>query len=514
MNKPQTSKVVLTTNIIKGFVGSCLVKRFDGASAIPQFHEEMWDLCTSNNQFVAIAAPRGHAKSTSISLSYVLACVLFRERRFVLLVSDTEAQAAMFLGQITQELQENEDIINLFHLKRDEKGEVKFIKDSSTDIIVEFEDGTKFRIIAKGSEQKLRGMLWNGARPDLIVCDDIENDEVVMNKERREKFKRWVYGALLPCRAQKGVVRIVGTILHMDSFLEGLMPVESDRRTVHEELKTYSTRTSTQWKAVKYKAHNQDLSCILWPERRTAAEFRLIKQDYSERGLADVYSQEYLNIPIDESNTYFKRSDFLAIREDDRKKKLNFYIAGDFAISQTDTADYTVLIVGGMDEDGILHIVNVIRDRMDGLQIVDMMLLLQQRYKPMAFGIEDTQITKSIGPFLNRAMIESNVFLNIYPLKPHKTDKISRARSIQARMRAGAVKFDKQADWYQILEDELMRFPRDRHDDQVDSMSYLGLIIDKLIEAPTKEEIEDEEYEQEREDSGLNEQGRNEVTGY
>jgi hypothetical protein len=254
--------VKLTADIIKGFVGSCLVKRFDGASQIPKFHEEMWDLCTSNNRFVAIAAPRGHAKSTSISLSYVLACVLFRERRFVLMVSDTEAQAAMFLGQIKQELQENEDIINLFGIKRNPEGVVKFLKDSETDVIVEFADGTKFRIIAKGSEQKLRGMLWSGARPDLIVCDDIENDEVVMNKERREKFKRWVYGALLPCRSQNGVFRIVGTILHMDSFLEGLMPKENDKQTIVGDLKTSSLRTATQWKSVKYRAHSADFDQI------------------------------------------------------------------------------------------------------------------------------------------------------------------------------------------------------------------------------------------------------------
>ena len=88
----------------------------------------------------------------------------------------------MFLGQITQELQENNDIIDLFGIKRNENGEVKFLKDSSTDIIVEFADGDKFRIIAKGSEQKLRGMLWDGARPDLIVCDDLKlkNHKYVM----------------------------------------------------------------------------------------------------------------------------------------------------------------------------------------------------------------------------------------------------------------------------------------------------------------------------------------------
>ena len=381
------------------------------------------------------------------------------------MVSDTEAQASMFLGQITQELQENKDIIELFGIKTNEEGIVKFEKDSQTDIIVSFTDGTKFRIMAKGSEQKLRGMLWNGARPDLIVCDDLENDEVVMNKERREKFKRWVYGALLPCRSQHGIVRIVGTILHMDSFLEGLMPRETDKLTVHEPLKTYTTRRTSQWKVVKYKAHSPDFQHILWPERRTAEEFRLIRQDYIDRGLADVYSQEYLNYPIDDSNTYFKKGDFSGMSERDREKKLNYYIAGDFAISQKETADYTVLVVGGMDEEGILHIKNVIRERMDGLEIVQTLLALHRAYNPIAFGIEDTQITKAVGPFLNRAMMESNTYINLLPLKPHGNDKLTRARSIQARMRAGAVKFDKGADWYQTLEDEMMRFPRDKHDD-------------------------------------------------
>jgi len=430
------------------------------------------------------------------------------------MVSDTEAQAAMFLGQITQELQENKDIIELFGIKTNEEGLVKFIKDSATDIIVEFTDGTKFRIIAKGSEQKLRGMLWNGARPDLIVCDDLENDEVVMNKERREKFKRWVYGALIPCRSQHGIFRIVGTILHMDSFLEGLMPIENDKLTVHEPLKTTTTRRTSQWKVVKYKAHDADFKNILWPERRTAEEFKQIRQDYIDRGLADVYSQEYLNYPIDEGNTYFKKSDFQGMNAQDRERTLNYYIAGDFAISQKERADYTVLAVGGMDESGILYIKNIIRARMDGLEIVQTMLALQRTYDPISFGVEDTQITKAVGPFLNRAMMESNVYINLLPLKPHGQDKLTRARSIQARMRAGAVKFDKQADWYQSLEDELLRFPRDKHDDQVDSMAYLGLMIDKLIEAPTKEEIDDEEYEQERRDGEHHDIGRSTITGY
>ena len=206
---------VLNAEVLQGFVGSVLAKRFDGTVPTPPCHKEWWDLCTGPNKFVAISAPRGHAKSTAITFAFTLAAVLFRERSFVLLVSDTEAQAAGFLGLIKQELSENQDIRRLFKLRLDDRGEPMFIKDSETELIAIFEDGQKFRIIAKGSEQKLRGLLWNGRRPDLIVCDDLENDEIVLNKDRRDKFKRWFYGALLPARSKDGIVRYIGTILQI-----------------------------------------------------------------------------------------------------------------------------------------------------------------------------------------------------------------------------------------------------------------------------------------------------------
>src|SRR5687768_6712436 len=185
----------LTADVIQGYVGSILAGQFDGQAASPPFHKECWELCCSNEKYVAIAAPRGHAKSTAITLGYGLATLLFRDRKFMLLVSDTESQASMFLGLYKQELQNNNDLIDLFGIKRNEKGLVQFLKDSETDIIVECNDGHRFRVIAKGAEQKLRGLIWNGSRPDIILCDDMENDELVMNKDRRDKMRRWFDGA-------------------------------------------------------------------------------------------------------------------------------------------------------------------------------------------------------------------------------------------------------------------------------------------------------------------------------
>lgn len=169
--------IKLTKEAIYGFSGSCLVQRFDGSLKTPECHLEWWDLCCSPAKYVALAAPRGHAKSTAITLTYSLAELLFRSSQFAVVISDTETQAAMFLEAIKQELQENENIIELFGIKKDEQGKVKFFKDTESDFICEFDDGHKFRVIARGSEQKLRGLLWNGMRPDLIVCDDLKQDK-------------------------------------------------------------------------------------------------------------------------------------------------------------------------------------------------------------------------------------------------------------------------------------------------------------------------------------------------
>ena len=110
-------------------------------------------------------------------------------------------------------------------------------------------------------------------------------------------------------------------------------------------------------------------------------------------------------------------------------------------------------------------------------------------------------------------MLKTGVFVNVMLLKP-SGDKLSRARSMQARMRAGGVKFDTQTEWYQTFKDELLRFPRDRHDDQVDAWAYIGLMIDKMMDAMTPKELEDEEYQQALYDYGHTQEGRNATTGY
>lgn len=513
------SVVKLTAELIEGFVGSVLAPNFDKASPTPQFHRELWELCTSDHPLVAVAAPRGHAKSTAVSLAYVLAAALFRDRTFILLISDTEGQAKEFLGDIKKELQGNENLIELFGVK-------SFSRDTETDIIVRMDDGYQFRIVAKGSEQKVRGMKWNHLRPDLIVCDDIENDEIVMNQDRREKFRNWMMKALLPCRSREGIVRMVGTILHLDSFLARVCPEDGAKFTKRNGLKLVSVNPKRpMFEAVVYAAHigssPHDIESkedILWGERFDKNYFMDKYLTAVEMGTPEAYAQEYLNRPLDDSYTLFRKSDFITMTEQEKqdiasgKKPLQYYCGVDLAISDKERADYSVFHVVGIDSAGYLFHVNTERARLDGKEIVDTLSRMQERYDLQWIAIEQDKIGKALGAFIRDNMIRKGIFSTLVPIIPSQ-DKQMRVRSIQARMRMQSVKFDKDADYFPVLETEFLQFPRGRHDDQVDAYSCIGLALDRMSDAQTIEEKYADElaYEKRASDQNL---GRSPHTGY
>lgn len=460
----------ITSEVVYGLVGSCLANRFDNPQPIPKFHKELWDLCCSNSKCVAVAAPRGHAKSTSVTLGYLLATLLFKDRDYAIIVSDTEGQAIQFLSDIKNELSDNDSIVTLF-------GNMSFIKDRETDIIVQMSDGHQFRVQAKGSEQKVRGLKWRSKRPNLIIGDDLENDEIVMNKDRREKFRNWLFKALLPALSDEGVIRIVGTILHMDSALERLL-------------------CDPNWVSARFRAHNEDFTEILWPEKFTKERLMAIRDSYVAQGIPEGYSQEYLNYPIDESTAYFRRDDFRWYDlEDIDDVPLNYYSAIDFAISDKERADYTVIVTVGIDSNNNMYVVDVKRGRWDAKEIIDEMFVTHLRYRPEIFIAEDGMIKKSLGPFLKERMLQEGVFINLHTEIATK-DKLSRARSIQARLRTGSVYFNRDTDWYADLEQEMIRFPKDVHDDQVDALAWIGLVLGKTVAAPTAKERDDEEWDE------------------
>ena len=477
--------IALDAQLMEGFVKRFLAEKFDGTVPTPPLHREMWKDCCGDDKYVAWAAPRGHAKSTSITLSFTLAACLFRFRDFVLIVSDTWGQSVEFLRDIKTELTENEGLRDAFKIKR-------LLKDSEDDVIVQCEDGHKFRIVARGSEQKVRGLKWNNKRPNLIIGDDLEGDEQVESKNRRDKFFKWFMKALLPCGADNCLFRVVGTVLHFDSALERILK-------------------NPTWKSRRYMAHKSfgDFSQILWPEKFSEQRLRDIRQNYINEGESDGYSCEYLNQPVAEGDSFFDPDFYIPMDEHDKRRHGTHYVGWDMAVSKNQKADYTVGTVFKVDSDGFKHVVDVRRGRWDSLEIIEEILAVQDAYNPACHFGEKGVIDCTITPMLLKLGTDRGKYTNFIHINRAK-DKVTFARTFQAMMKAKHVKFDKSLTAWPDVEEELRRFPKGAHDDIIDSMAIVGHGLRELI-TDTEEEIADEKYFQE---FGQQETGRNAVTGY
>lgn len=477
----------LSKETVFGFGVSMLGRGFDNPKPTPNFHKELWDMCCSEDTHVAIAAPRGHAKSTAVTYVYVMAAVLFRAHDYVMIVSDTESQSKEFLNNISEELQVNEELKEFFGIR-------KFLRDTAVDIIVEMNDGHQFRIIAKGSEQKLRGLNWRGKRPNLIVGDDLENDEIVMNDERREKFRNWFFSALLPAGSDYCKVRVVGTVLHLDSLLWRLLEDPS-------------------WVSKRYKAHNEDFTDILWPEKFPKQRLLAIRQRFVNQGYPEGYSQEYLNWPIDEATAFFRVDDFLSASPEQLQLPGESYMGIDLAISEKDRSAYTALVILKRLHDGKIIVQDAMRGRWDSKEIIDEMFNMVVRYRIPTVIIEAEKIDKALGPYIADEMVKRSVYFEIVKKVP-TMDKVQRARPLQAMMRAGMVHFDKEGSWYPDLEAEMLQFPRGAYKDQVDAMAWVGLVLNKIHEGNTLEEQAEEEWAEEYETFGDDSNVINLFTGY
>jgi hypothetical protein len=505
--------VKLTAEIVEAFAGMFLSPRYDNKAATPEFHRAAWALYTSDWPQCEVVAPREHAKSTALTMDYMLAELLFRCSDYAILIGSTEDLAAEQLSNLSEELHENEDLRREFKIKG-------FESESKTDLIVVCSDGHRFRILCRGAEQRIRGRLWKGKRPNLMVMDDAEDDEQVENPDRRSKFRRWFFRAAKQAMGRYGKVRVHGTILHEDSLLSRLAKCHKCKHLtpmcptgICEKCGTKKT-----WHHLYYKAHHSfdDFSDILWPEQWPVERLIARRQEFVEDGDAAGYSQEFLNDPLDNSEAFLKKDDFIAMGEKDFEKQKIIGAAADFAVSKADKANRTSFTIGGKCLDNHLHFLDNRVGRWDALEIIEQMFAIQKAWDPEVFWVEDGVIWKAIAPMIYKEMQTRDIRINIEAKLPIK-DKASRGRSYQRRMRARQCRFNKDSEWYAGFEQENLRFTgyaTATLDDQFDSAALLSLGFDSMHEVEEEDFYSEEEWALERGAKIRGDDGRSRVTGY
>jgi hypothetical protein len=181
-------------------------------------HQREWYSILENKRLtkVALAAPRGHTKSTCFSVNYPLFEIARNPDVRILLVSNAETQAQSFLREIVGHVERNQ-------LYVDFAGQLK------PDIP---ERWTNKEIIVKRNNLKLKdptistvgmGGTILSKRVDIIICDDILNLENTRTVDQRQKVKQWFHEVLLPILVPGGRVIFVGTVWHPQDLLSELL---------------------------------------------------------------------------------------------------------------------------------------------------------------------------------------------------------------------------------------------------------------------------------------------------
>jgi len=320
-----------------------------------------------------------------------------------------------------------------------------------------------------------RGGSITGRGGDFVILDDPIKDSLEANSPTlREQLWQWFTQVLMTrlMTASASIV-IVQTRWHEDDLIGRL----TDPTNPH-----YSPEEAAKWKIINLPALAEDEDPLgrkpgelLWPERFDM-EFMEAQRRLDPRGFSALYQGR----PTAEDGDLFRRENIKYFNRKDVPDDMRIYAASDHAVGVDKTRnDATCLLIVGVDRNDDIYLLDCWWEKRTTDKVVDAMLELMRKWKPLIWWAEKGHISKAIGPFLRKRMGEEKVYCRIEEVTP-VANKVQRAQSILGRMAMNKVLFPRQSVWTQKATDELLKFPNGRNDDFVDTLAWVGMGLARL----------------------------------
>jgi predicted phage terminase large subunit-like protein len=349
-----------------------------------------------------------------------------------------------------------------------------------TDIRWEFKnvDGGRFIVKGYGAKTGVRGAKEMGKRPQLAVLDDLISDEDARS-------------AVVIAAVEATVYKAVNHALHPTRNM-----IIWSGTPFNAKDPLYKAVESGAWQVNVFPVCEQ-FPCTeeefrgSWPDR---FPYKYVKEQYDfavKTGEVHSFNQELMlrimseedRLVTDGEIQWYKRSQVLQ-----NKGKFNFYITTDLATSTKQAADYRVISVWALSNQGQWFWVDGVCHRKDVKVFWDDLFRMVQMYRPQSVGIEVSGQQGGVIPWLQEKMLDKNIWFNFASdnnsnqpgLRPN-TNKMARFMTVVPWFKAHMMFFPVEMKNEPIMQEFVNELSlasaggfKSKHDDCIDTISMLS----------------------------------------
>jgi predicted phage terminase large subunit-like protein len=469
----------------------------------PTFHVEITDIMNvvsteQLNAKIAAAAPRSHAKSTYLSKAFPVHEIVYRKRRYTIIISETPAVSKANMEWIRNQLKYNRKLREDFGPLLSPKDQAN-ITDNSEAFIAWHPEGDSRKQIAlveaASTGQALRGRNWNGTRPDLIVCDDLEDARPGGNAstpEQRQKLRDWFSQTVMPLGDPKGkrtAFVYMGTTVHHESLLMHILYSRSDFTTqLYRAIIEYPTRMDL-WEECRliyvnrenpkraedsrefYNEHFDEMNegaNVLWPEVQPLWKLMTWKWDNGSKA----FNTEYQNNPVDEESMIFNPETFTYWddAQPNRPFSHNEYVislAVDFALGKQ-RGDYSAVGVAAKHkETGIIYIADSYGERIKPDGFIDVIVEMVKKWQPDVLAVEANAAQEFFATVLSERLTAEGYPASTRVKKVYnRSRKELRIETMLPYIENKTIQFSRK---HALLLEQFERYGQGSHDDLIDA---------------------------------------------
>ena len=439
----------------------------------------------------AVAAPRGHAKSTTLTFKGTMHAVLYGYKHYPIILSDSSDQAEGFLENIRVEFEEN-------GLIREDFGDLQG-KVWRNNVIL---TASGIKVEAIGSGKKIRGRKHRNWRPDLLVLDDIENDENVRTPEQRLKLSNWFNKAVSKAGDDYTDIVYIGTLLHYDSLLAHTLSNPGYKSIKYKAVLAFSDAEDLwkQWEDIYtdlsndsheedarafFEVHREEMLAgtkVLWEEKLSYYDLMKMRVDEGEAS----FNSEEQNEPINPDDCLFQEEwlDYYNEAEVDFKDR-NFIFFGfvDPSLGKTKHSDFSAIITLAKHKaTGYMYVYDADIERRHPDRIIADILEKERRLRRdfgrgyKKFGCETVQFQWFLKEELVKASAKAGLYLPVEEV-PQTADKVLRIQTMQPDIKNKYIKFSRR---HKRLLEQLLQFPMGAHDDGPDALEGCRTLAKKV----------------------------------